>query len=421
MEHILKVIENDLKTLNKDERDEFRKTILKSFMHITQGIEKKIINFEEKILETVGNNSENKDIFISLITKSEYLLYEDKFFPIDLKLNLDISLKDVLVREKKVLKEIYISLPHDELNIVTNKIISINVSINNQSFIIKGKLIKNIVYEKAIDNLFQVYCLNNLKWKTVLNPYLNKMFLLEIVEFDEKIVSLLDGNEEIIIEKGELDFNWHEDIILCWNIKESTIISDGIIRPTKDRIHLENILNFTSNKNIYICPLENCHIYLVEKVGIDQLLIISEDIKNNSWKIWEIKNIDSNKLKNLSYGYYSNKMNLHFINKLKLEKDLRIRTIVELERILYSFDIFKEYFKFLTVSIEDAKENIKYKNYDLNPFILDEFKLKEYQKILKIKVKKRKDNEFTIDILSFILSEIQLYFPEYYCVGDIYE
>lgn len=57
------------------------------------------------------------------------------------------------------------------------------------------------------------------------------------------------------------------------------VLGEGIIRPTKDRIHLENILNFSSNKNVYIYPLENCHIYLVEKINQEQVRIISEDKK----------------------------------------------------------------------------------------------------------------------------------------------
>lgn len=111
-------------------------------------------------------------------------------------------------------------------------------------------------------------------------------------------------------------------------------------------------------------------------------------------------------------------MELHFINKLKLEKDLRIRTMTELERILNSFSIFKKYFIFITAIVEnEEKDNII--GYDVNPFILDEFRLKGYQKNLKIKLKALQNDEFTVDILSFIVSEIQLYFPEYKCIGEV--
>ena len=263
-----------------------------------------------------------------------------------------------------------------------------------------------------------MFNLNNLKWKTLLNPYLKKMFTLELIEYDENLSTILSGNEKINIMKEDLENIWHEDVLLCWNIKEKNVLGEGMIRPTKDRIHLENVLNFSSNRNVYIYPIEDCHIYLVEKINKEQVMIISEDKKNIMWKIWEIQDIDNEKLKKLKFKSFDNKMELHFINKLKLEKDLRIRTISELERILNSFSVFKEYFTFITATVVD-KENENRIGYEVNPFILDEFRLKGYQKNLKIKLKTLRNDEFTIDILSFVISEIQIYFPEYRCIGEL--
>lgn len=416
MQHILKIIENDLKSLNKDEREEFRTAILNSFTRITEGIDKKINKFEKRILGTVGEAKENVDIFIALISKDEYYLYEDKFFP--MIENVEVSLKDALTIRNGEFKDIYLSIPSDKIEQYNGKILNAFVTIEEEIFQLKLKLIFNSKYKEQVKKLYDVFNLNNLKWKTLLNPYLKKMFTLEIEEYDEKLISLLNGKEKLDIDKEGLENIWHEDTLLCWNIKEKEVLGEGVIRPTKDRIHLENILNFSSNQKIYICPIENCHVYLVEKIGREQIMIISEDKKNILWKIWEIQEIEEEKLKKLNYKSFNNKMELHFINKLKLEKDLRIRTIIELERILNSFSIFKKYFTFVAAIVTD-KEKEKYSGYEVNSFILDEFRLKGYQKPLKIKLKILLNDEFTIDILSFVISEIQLYFPEYKCVGEI--
>lgn len=416
MQHILKIIENDLKSLTKDEREEFRAAILKSFMKITEGIEEKITSFEKKILETVGDTKENIDIFVALISKDEYYLYEDKLFP--MIENEEISLKDILQTNQKKYKDVYLSISSDKIDQYHEKVLDGTIIVNEKEFKVKVKLVLNSKYEEQIKKLYEVFNLNNLKWKTVLNPYLKKIFTIEIIEYEEGLATILDGNEKLNIDKEELENIWYEDILLCWNIKEKKVLGEGIIRPTKDRIHLENILNFSSNKNVYIYPLENCHIYLVEKINQEQVRIISEDKKNIIWKIWEIQDIDEEKIKKLKFKSFNNKMELHFINKLKLEKDLRIRTMTELERILNSFSIFKKYFIFITAIVEnEEKDNII--GYDVNPFILDEFRLKGYQKNLKIKLKALQNDEFTVDILSFIVSEIQLYFPEYKCIGEV--
>lgn len=416
MQHILKIIENDLKSLSRDEREEFRTAILNSFTKITEGIEEKITSFEKRILETVGETRENVDISVALISKEEYYLYEDKLFPIVER--DDISIKDMLLINKRKYKDIYLSISSDEIDQYHGKILNGFININDEEFKVKLRLVFNLKYEEQVKKLYEVFNLNNLKWKTLLNPYLKKMFTLELIEYDENLSNLLNGNEKINIVKEDLENIWHEDVLLCWNIKEKNVLGEGMIRPTKDRIHLENVLNFSSNRNVYIYPIEDCHIYLVEKINKEQVMIISEDKKNIMWKIWEIQDIDNEKLKKLKFKSFDNKMELHFINKLKLEKDLRIRTISELERILNSFSVFKEYFTFITAAVVD-KENEDRIGYEVNPFILDEFRLKGYQKNLKIKLKTLKTDEFTIDILSFVISEIQIYFPEYRCTGEL--
>lgn len=118
----------------------------------------------------------------------------------------------------------------------------------------------------------------------------------------------------------------------------------------------------------------------------------------------------------LEYPYFDNKMNDHFINQLKMENDIRLRNKNEIRRILNSYKDVKKYFKFLDVIISD--EEIKCEDtYEINEFIVDEFKLKgRNSKMYFIFTPLIKDS-FTEDILSFIVSDMQLYFPEYECIG----
>ena len=99
-----------------------------------------------------------------------------------------------------------------------------------------------------------------------------------------------------------------------------------------------------------------------------------------------------------------------------MENDIRLRNKNEIRRILNSYKDVKKYFKFLDVIISD--EEIKYEDtYETNEFIVDEFKLKgRNSKMYFIFTPLIKDS-FTEDILSFIISDMQLYFPEYKCIG----
>ena len=50
---------------------------------------------------------------------------------------------------------------------------------------------------------------------------------------------------------------------------------------------------------------------------------------------------------------------------------------------------------------------------NMNDFINDEFKMKGKQNYLNFYIKIKKYDIYTIDVVSFVLSEIQHYFPEY--------
>ncbi|MEN9438711.1 MAG: hypothetical protein RL613_173, partial [Fusobacteriota bacterium] len=52
-------------------------------------------------------------------------------------------------------------------------------------------------------------------------------------------------------------------------------------------------------------------------------------------------------------------------------------------------------------------------SYNMNDFINDEFKMKGKQNYLNFYIKIKKYDIYTIDVVSFVLSEIQYYFPEY--------
>lgn len=52
MKHIQKIIENELKRMDTGERDIFRRTSLKTFEFLINDIEKRMTEFENKILDS---------------------------------------------------------------------------------------------------------------------------------------------------------------------------------------------------------------------------------------------------------------------------------------------------------------------------------------------------------------------------------
>ena len=120
------------------------------------------------------------------------------------------------------------------------------------------------------------------------------------------------------------------------------------------------------------------------------------------------KNYDKEKL----FLAHNNKKDI-FVNSLREKTAIRIRSESEIERIINSFEFVSEYLEYTNYSIsEEINENSGI-YYDMNDFVIDEFKIKGRKNFLNIYIKVKKYNIYTLDILSFIISEIQYYFSEY--------
>lgn len=55
----------------------------------------------------------------------------------------------------------------------------------------------------------------------------------------------------------------------------------------------------------------------------------------------------------------------------------------------------------------------------MNPFISDNVRVEHDKKIMHLGFRKRGTDSFILeDMMSFLVSEIQMYFPEYKCEGE---
>lgn len=133
MERLKKVIENELKKLEADERNLFRITSLTTFDKLISTVEKRMDNFEKNILETIGQENEDIHIGSLMVPRKDLYLYEVNYEPI-LKEDKDlINIKEALsTKEEKVLKKIFINMNEKNLKdingiILDGKIIGDNV------------------------------------------------------------------------------------------------------------------------------------------------------------------------------------------------------------------------------------------------------------------------------------------------------
>lgn len=419
MEHIKKIIENELKNLEVDDRILFRKTSLKTFEYLVNNLEKRMEDFEAKILDTTISQEDNMNIVTMIVPKDDFYLYEERFSPVLPSDEIDKKLLEILDTEEKIYKKIVLNADRDKFLGLEEIEINGTAHIEEKEYSFTFKLEKDNEYMEKVKEIYEVFGLNGMKWKTLNVPYFNKIFKLKIKDYDREILEVLkkvDKNIEIVIEKNELERYWMEDYILVWNILRMSMMGNGEIQPTKDRIHYEHTLFFNDIRNIYLCPDKDIYIYYIQRIGTG-FRIVTDENREMKWEFIKISDVDEKVCeKKLGLPVFSNRMNLSFINKIKMENDIRLRNLGEIKRIVNSFTDVTSRIELINVEVTDHEK--KYvATIDLNPFMIDEFKLKGENSNIYLYFRELKRDVYIKEIMDFIISELQIYFPEYRCRG----
>lgn len=419
MKHIKKIIENELKNLVEDDRMLFRKTSLKTFEFLVSDLEKRIEDFESKILDSAISQESTISIINMIVPKNDFYLYEENFSPIRLSDVIERPLIEILNSEDKVYKKIILDIDRENIETISNLTFDGVGKLNGIDYSFIFKLEKDDSYDRKIKEIYDVFGLNGLKWRTLNTPYLYKAFKVVIVEFKEELLEELKKTDEVLnidIDKKGFEKNWVEDHLILWNVIHINMLGNGEINPTKDRIHYEHTLFFNNNNNVYLCPDKEIYIYYIQRI-LNGFRIITDENREMKWEFIKIAEADEKVYeKKLNYPVFSNRISPSFINKIKMENDIRLRNLGEIKRIVNSFDDITKRMELVRVEITDEEKRYISTN-DSNPFVIDEFKLKGKNSNMYFYFKIIKKDFYIKEILDFIISELQLYFPEYDCKG----
>ena len=420
MEYLKKVINDELKTMNESDRETFRKTALITYKEMLDEFKDRIEYFESRIINSMSNDERNKNIYTLITEKENYYLYEDNFYPLyaeDLK---EIELSGT-IDKKQTIKRIFIKKSYQDLLDLQGLVLDGNIIANGNYYEVKYKIEIDDKYLKQIKLLYDIFMINGQEWRTVNTANAMKIFKVTLDKYDVELENeKLDSKNTIInIEYDHLEEYIIENPLLLWNIQEKEIIGTMLVRPTENNIRYEHILKCNDAKGIYIYP-KGQKIFLSYPTDQNNFHVITDKKEINIWKIWDIKAINNDQLAILEKDVRKNDLMVannterdRFVNVIRQKSNTRIRGEGEIERIFNSFKFISEYCEYKDYIItEECKENISL-SYNMNDFINDEFKMKGKQNYLNFYIKIKKYDIYTIDVVSFVLSEIQHYFPEY--------
>ena len=247
-----------------------------------------------------------------------------------------------------------------------------------------------------------------IRWKTIFNPFSRKILNLKVIN-PEKIEDF--ENTDVKIE-----FNNKKAKLFYIPQNNLTFDSKDLQTPKIQPTNTNKVYEFTiKGKNIFLIDNSESDFKIIniKETAENTVILLDKDVDKIKYYKYSSEFSDKN---------YGNNITDNFLSLYKNKLLPIIKTKFELENIVNSFEISQNY----GVKIEGI-ELIEYKNENIdklinyNWFLEDEYIVKGYSKTLLLKFSAKKDDYLTKNVINFLTSEIQLYFREYFCKGEIIE
>lgn len=275
-------------------------------------------------------------------------------------------------------------------------------------------------YLNQIKDLYETFLNNNIPWKTINNPYAFR-FAEVMLESCQRSLESDETITEVKVDFAEYGQYVHYDMVPLWNVELLKLKSTGFPLPCEDKINFEHMvaLEGIGVEHGYLAAFQNKNISYVRR-SKQALVIVAPTELKDVWDIMRIIHPADGKTDVYTYPLVSNGKRQAFSDILA-QKSLRvIRTEAELRRLINSFAAAAN-LSLSHIAIQPCSQEIENAaSYEMNYFIQDEIRRADCQHRLILSFTTTDKNNFLIsDLMSFVVSEVQLYYPDYKCEGVI--
>lgn len=393
------------------------------YKELTEKILVDLYEYQRKSYETLYKNVADElksgeipcSIEIGLTKISKFDASDQFMFPMDENdpLPVEYSTESIQNPEEGWQEVVYYNGTYEEAQryLKSNPRLSGEIITSAGRFPGKFSLKKASKYMNTLKSLRKVFASNGKPWNTVCTAHLERLFLVTLIQEFE--LPIMGDFEKIQVDYG--DFPVEPQVFPLWNVTHIVQTTSSYPTPALDKINYEHEIFAHRLK-------ENCN-YLAENREVQvssiylkqgDLVICTQTPTPIEWKLLEI----APKSKGIyEYEIFSNYYAEEFTDTLKYYHRSHVKTKQELKRFLHCLPYGRE-MPFISMVLQDEMVANPL-NYDMDSFILDEIRQNSSRRTMVLGFRsKRKSPQFDQDILSFLVSQVQGLFPEYYCVGQ---
>lgn len=274
----------------------------------------------------------------------------------------------------------------------------------------------NESYLGEIAHLYEVFISNGIGWQTVNAPYLHKF--VDVYLINDGLLKLPQGEKIVDVEPELAEFSeWaHENYIPIWNIGKTVMDGVGFPVPCENHRSYEHTISLKEYGDEHVYLIDDVKHVISVRRNPNCLIVMGDEPDARRWQVYVIRNGENRKFEHFTYPIMTNQRRDEFTERFFKRQGRSVKTASELTRFIRGFEL-EEYVAFDSYELTDRISKMP-ETYSMNSFIIDEIRDSEYRKCLLLKFKGKGKYTFLLrDIMSFLVSEVQLLYPEYLCEG----
>ncbi|AOR23474.1 normocyte-binding protein [Clostridium taeniosporum] len=416
---------NEISDLN--DRLTLKKIMNSVFTSLEKYSEDRLNELEERVFDEIQYLEEKYNVYSTIIHRKYLDVTNEFLFPM-IEEDIEEKIYDVKTiidnlnnNVSSKMFNIFLKCKYSTFKQFVSRNLEITGTIETNKKIHKAyfKVKTNTEYKEKINTLYKAFINNNIMWKTVNVPYINKIAEVYLIKCEDQI----DEKEEIIkinIDFGDFNQYIKYDMVPLWNIKEIKLKCAGFPVPCIDKVSYEHNLSIEKEgiNHGYLVDLDEKYMDYVT-IKKDYITVNSKTSNSFLWTVYKFVSYKEDKVGKYNYEIMSNYKNVNFSNRFLFNNRYVIKTKSEIAKLINSFEVSK-HLRFKDLEIGEFNINEDKETYDFNDFIIDEIREDNIKKSLVLYFEV-KDKEYYLnnDILSFLASEIQLIYPEYKCEGRL--
>lgn len=399
----------------------YKELVGKIFYDLHHDIESEYKDLEKRVFDEISMPIEGSELITSIVSKKMYDVTDQFLFPMrpeDLNpLQVDSELLLEAVQRQGAFYLYTVFLQADYLEACRfyqpDRIFGGCIRTEHSEFTARFSVRPNDRYRNKIAELYEIFQVNYLPWRSVCAPYIFKLFDVYIISIEN-----WDAKETII--EARVDFEEYNaqvqyDQIPLWNISIVSIKTSTCPEPCIDKINYEHRLfkqKFKPDAK-YLVANREAGILNIRWLRGD-LMITCPAPDPLQWDLYQF-HIPVNRLyPNPDMG---NGIKSTFAAKVRGWFEPRIKTKQEIARLLSSFAA-AEKLEFIKARL--LPNPVEKETYCVDFFIADELRCGKWETALVLEFRpKDPENYLNRDLMSFLVGIVQHYFPEYECCGRL--